>query len=109
MFPPEFSVSITVVCIAATFFVIFLIWHICSDFGCYNSHKGIEDRRQRFQKAVFNFQIAEKITVYVHQPIVADPVGPVSPGIPSHAFRKQNLRTIKECPDTIDAIESYPV
>ena len=63
MFPAEFSISLIAICIAAGFFLILLIWHLCGDYGFYNSPKDIGDWRQRHQKAIFNLQIAEKIAI----------------------------------------------
>ena len=115
MFPAEFSISLIAICIAAAFFLILLIWHLCGDYGFYNSHKGIGDRRQRFQKTVFNLQIAEKIVICVHPRVTATPVVPYvaelkqDSGAPSFAFRRQGLCSIEEDPENIESIQSYPV
>ena len=114
MFPAEFSLSLIAICIAAGFFLILLIWHLCGDYGFYNSHKGIGDRRQRHQKAIFNLQIAEKIAICVHPRVTAAPVVlcvaelEQDSGAPKFAFRQQGLCSIEEDPENIESIQVCP-
>ena len=100
MFPAKFSISLIAIYIAARFFLILLIWHLCGDYGFYNSHKGIGDQRQRHQKAIFNLQIAEKKPICVHPWVTAAPVvlcvsePEQDSGAPSFALRQQRLCSI---------------
>ena len=115
MFPAEFNVSLIAICIAAAFFLILLIWHVCGDYGLFNSHKGIGDRRQRHQKAILNLQIAEKISICVHPKVSAAPVvlcvsePEQNSGPPSFAFRQQRLCSIQEDSENIESIQVCPV
>ena len=108
MIPEHFSVSIAAICTVSVLFVIILIWHLCSDFGCYNSHRRIEHRRQPYQKTVFNLQVAERIFVCVHPSVAATPgtshlaEPDQNIGAPSFAFRQQGLSSIEEDPDSIE-------
>ena len=114
MFPAEFNISLIAICIAAAFFLILLIWHVCGDYGFYNSHKGIGDRRQRHQKAILNLQIAEKIAICVHPRVTAAPVvlcvsePEQDSGPPSFAFRQQRLCSIQEDSENIESIQVCP-
>ena len=104
MFPPEFNASILAIIVAAAFFLGVLVWHICKDYGLFNSHRRVDDRRQRHQKAILNLQIAEKIQICISPKVATtsvvlcssepDPT-PVS-GPPSFAFRKPSLCSIQE-------------
>ena len=116
MFPPEFNASLLAIIIAAAFFLGLLIWHVCKDYGLFNSHRHISDRRQRHQKAVLNLQIAEKISICISPKVAAAPVvlcvsePDLNPGPPSFAFRKPSLCSIQEDSEIeIESIQVCPV
>ena len=94
MFPPEFNASLLAIIFAAAFFLGLLVWHVCKDYGLFNSHRRVGDRRQRHQKAVLNLQIAEKISICISPKVATAPVvlcvsePDPNPGPPSFAFVK---------------------
>jgi hypothetical protein len=45
-----------------TFCLLFLL-HLCRDYGLYNQHRGLPERRQKFQKVEYNLSICQNIIV----------------------------------------------
>ena len=82
--PPPYilSVGLLIGC-AVTFFLLFLL-HICRDYGLYNQHMQIDERRQKFQKIEYNLKLSQ---VIVSHPILPPPPKPLVNPIPVKAVK----------------------
>jgi hypothetical protein len=59
--PYLLSIWILIVC-GGIFFLLFLL-HLCRDYGLYNQHRGLPERRQKFQKVEYNLSVCQNIVV----------------------------------------------
>jgi hypothetical protein len=69
------SIWILIVC-GVIFFLLFLL-HLCRDYGFYNQHRGLEERRQKFQKVEYNLSVCQNIVVSPISPERRDIIGDI--------------------------------
>ena len=88
--PYILSIGLLIGC-GATFCLLFLL-HVCRDYGLYNQHRELQQRRQRFQKVEYNLNICQNIIVSPErQSIIGDvilcPPRPQVNSIPAKAVK----------------------
>ena len=69
------SIWILIVC-GVIFFLLFLL-HLCRDYGLYNQHRGLPERRQKFQKVEYNLSVCQNIVVSPISPERRDIIGDI--------------------------------
>jgi hypothetical protein len=82
--PPPYILSVGLLIGCGVAFSILFLLHICRDYGLYNQHKELQERRQKFQKIEYNLNICQK--VIVSQPILPPPK-PLVNSIPVKAVK----------------------
>ena len=82
--PAPYILSIGLLIGCAVTFSLLLLLHICRDYGLYNQHRGIEERRQKFQKIEYNLKLSQ---VIVSLPNLTPPPKPFVSPIPVKAVK----------------------
>ena len=81
--PDPYLVPILLLIVGGGCFVCLFLLHICKNHGLYNSHKPIQDRRQRFQKIEYNLKTQQ---IFISSPKEAFiPTRPIATQIPPKA------------------------
>ena len=80
--PYILSVGLLIGC-GATFCILFLL-HVCRNYGLYNQHRELQQRRQKFQKVEYNLNICQNIIV---SPAILCPPKPLVNSIPAKAVK----------------------
>jgi hypothetical protein len=83
--PPPYILSVGLLIGCAVIFSLLFLLHICRDYGLYNQHRQLDERRQKFQKIEYNLNICQK--VIVSQPILPPPPKPLVNPIPVKAVK----------------------
>ena len=100
--PDPYLVSILLLIVCGSCFVCLFLLHICRNHGLYNSHKPIQDRRQRFQKVEYNLKAQQIIISSPKDAFVC--TKPLVTPIPPKAVQP------KSCPQTsLAEIHAAPV
>jgi hypothetical protein len=61
--PQPYILSIWLLIGCGIIFCLLFLLHLCRDYGLYNQHRGLPERRQKFQKVEYNLSICQNIIV----------------------------------------------